>query len=323
MNPGACHYFIHAVEKVTPMLAVPCAERLAALMPAAGHLVHMPAHIYARVGRYNDAVDANVHAVHADETFIADRPGQQSFYTAAYYPHNYHFLAFAAALAGRSREAIAAATAASAHTSVDVALLALEAEYVVPAQFVYLAEYRRWDDILALTVPPDTLHAARGMALYARGSALTAEGRGTEAAAALDTVQSLAKAEPAGVRKLLLEISAALLEGNIAQQGGNSAKAIAAYQRAVAAEDSLPYMEPAFWHHPTRLALGAALLKAHRAKEAAAVYRAALVQYPESGEALYGLSKSLDASGGKAEAAALQPRIAAAWSKADIPLASP
>jgi len=323
MNPGACHYFIHAVEKVKPALAVPCAERLAALMPAAGHLVHMPAHIYARVGRYNDAVDANVHAVHADQAFIADRPGQQTFYTAAYYPHNYHFLAFAAALAGRSQEAIAAATAASAHTPVDVALLAVEAEYVVPAQFVYLAEYSRWDDILALTVPPDTLHAARGMALYARGSALAAKGRGAEAAATLDTVQSLAKAEPAGVRKLLLEISAALLEGNIAQQGGNTAKAISAYQRAVAAEDSLPYMEPAFWHHPTRLALGAALLEARRAKEAAAVYRAALLQYPESGEALYGLSKSLAASGGKAEAAELQPRITAAWSKADVPLASP
>ena len=142
------------------------------------------------------------------------------------------------------------------------------------------------------------------MALYARGSALAAKGRGAEAAATLDTVQSLATAEPAGMRKLLLEISAALLAGNIAQQAGNSAKAIAAYQRAAAAEDSLPYMEPAFWHHPTRLALGAALLKAHRAKEAAAVYRAVLVQYPESGEALYGLSKSLAASGGKTEAAA-------------------
>ena len=322
-HPGACHYFIHAVEKVRPAQAVPCAERLASLMPAAGHLVHMPAHIYARVGRYNEAVDANVHAVHADQTFIADRPGQPSVYLALYYPHNYHFLAFASAFAGRSQEAMTAAAAAAEHTPVEVALLAVEAEYVVPAQFVYLAEYNRWDDILALTVPPDTLHAARGMALYARGSALSAKGRGAEAAATLDTVQSLAKAEPAGVRKLLLEISVALLEGNIAQQGGNTAKAIAAYQRAVAAEDSLPYMEPAFWHHPTRLALGAALLKAHRAKEAAVVYRAVLVQYPESGEALYGLSKSLEASGARSEADALAPRIAAAWSKADVPLTAP
>jgi tetratricopeptide (TPR) repeat protein len=283
----------------------------------------MPAHIYARVGRYNDAVDANVHAVHADQTFIADRPGQPSVYLALYYPHNYHFLAFASAFAGRSQEAITAATAASEHTPVEVALLAVEAEYVVPARFVYLAEYSRWDDILALPLPPDTLRIARGMALYARGSALAAKGRAADAAAALDTVEALAKAEPAGTRKLLLDISSAMLAGNIAQAQGNSAKAIAAFQRAVAAEDSLPYMEPAFWHHPTGLALGAALLEAHRAKEAAAVYRAVLAQYPESGEALYGLSKSLEASGGKSEAVALAPRIAAAWSKADIPLATP
>ena len=266
MHPGACHYYIHAVEKVKPALAVPCAERLASLMPAAGHLVHMPAHIYARVGRYNDAVDANVHAVHADQAFISDRPGQQSVYLALYYPHNYHFLAFASALAGRSQEAITAATAASEHTPFEVAQLAVEAEYVVPAKFVYLATYGRWDDILSLTLPPDTLHAARGMALYARGSALAAKGRGAEASATLDTVQALAKVEPAGVRKLLLEISSAMLAGNIAQQDGNLAKAISAYQRAAAAEDSLPYMEPAFWHHPTRLALGAALLKAKPAE---------------------------------------------------------
>jgi len=323
MNPGACHYYIHAVEKVKPALAVPCAERLASLMPAAGHLVHMPAHIYARVGRYNDAVDANVHAVHADQAFISDRPGQQSVYLALYYPHNYHFLAFASAFAGRSKEALTAAAAASEHTPVEVAQLAVEAEYLVPARFVYLAEYGRWDDILALPLPPDTLHAARGMALYARGSALAAKGRGAEASATLDTVQALAKAEPAGIRKQLLEISAAMLAGNIAQQQGNTAKAIVAYQRAAAAEDGLPYMEPAFWHHPTRLTLGAALIKARRAKEAAAVYRTVLAQYPESGEALYGLSKSLEASGGKSEAAALEPRIAAAWSKADIPLPTP
>lgn len=322
MNPGACHYYIHAVEKVEPALAVPCAERLAALMPAAGHLVHMPAHIYARVGRYNDAVDANVHAVHADQTFIADRPGQQSVYAAIYYPHNYHFLAFASALAGRSQEAMTAAKGASENMPLAVAHLAVEAEYMVPAWNVYLATYGRWDEILALQMPPDTLHAARGMALYARGTAEAAKGQAGNAAATLDTLQRLAKAEAAGIRKLLLDVSAAMLAGNIAQQEGNSAKAIKAYQRAVAAEDSLPYMEPAFWHYPTRFALGQSLLQANRPKEAAAAYRQVLVLYPENGEALYGLSKSLDAAGSKAEAAALKPRIAAAWSKADIPLAS-
>ncbi len=182
MNPGACHYYIHAVEKVKPALAVPCAERLASLMPAAGHLVHMPAHIYARVGRYNDAVDANVHAVHADETFIADRPGtaerlrraSTTRTTITSSPSHPRF-------AGRSQEAITAATAASEHTPLEVAQLAVEAEYRCPRGTVP-RHLRRWDDILALPLPPDTLHAARGMALYARGSALAAKGRGAEAA---------------------------------------------------------------------------------------------------------------------------------------------
>ncbi|HXE58449.1 MAG TPA: hypothetical protein VNK43_10655, partial [Gemmatimonadales bacterium] len=108
-HPGACHFYIHAVEAVEPAKAVPCAERLAALMPGAGHLVHMPGHIYIRVGRYADAIKANEHAVHADETYIRDqRPGVGA-YTAGYYPHNYDFLAFAAAMAGRSAQAMEAA----------------------------------------------------------------------------------------------------------------------------------------------------------------------------------------------------------------------
>jgi tetratricopeptide (TPR) repeat protein len=169
---------------------------------------------------------------------------------------------------------------------------------------VYLATYGRWDDILALPLPPDTLHAARGMALYARGSALAGKGRRAEALATLDTVQGLAEAEPPGIRKQLLEISAAMLAGNIAQQAGNTAKAISAYQRAAAAEDSLPYMEPAFWHHPTRLALGAALLKANRTKEAAAAYRQS-VDVSREREARWPGAEPA-ASGGKTEAAALE-----------------
>ena len=251
----------------------------------------------------------------------ATGPGQQSVYLALYYPHNYHFLAFASAFAGRSKEALTAAAAASEHTPVEVAQLAVEAEYLVPASFVYLATYGRWDDILALPLPPDTLHAARGMALYARGSALAAKGRGAEASG--DARHGAGPREGRAGRDP--EAAAGDFRGDAGGEhraaAGNTAKAIVAYQRAAAAEDGLPYMEPAFWHHPTRLTLGAALIKAQRAKEAAAVYRAVLAQYPESGEALYGLSKSLEASGGKSEAAALEPRIAAAWSKADIPLA--
>ena len=270
MNPGACHYYIHAVEKVKPALAVPCAERLAALMPAAGHLVHMPAHIYARVGRYNDAVDANVHAVHADGAFIADRPGQHSVYTTAYYPHNYHFFAFAAALAGRSQEAINAATAASENTPVEVALLAVEAEYVVPARFVYLAEVR------PLGRYPGTPASSRYPARRARHGALCpgqrARGEGPRRGGGGGPRHGGGPREGRAGR----DPEAAAGHFRRDARGEHRAAAgqyreveIAAYQRAATAEDGLPYMEPAFWHHPTRLALGAALLKAHRAKEAA------------------------------------------------------
>src|SRR5690606_24490903 len=107
-HPGACHLYIHAVEQYHPQKAVACAERLAALMPGAGHIVHMPGHIYIRVGRYNDAIEANVHATHADEAYIAERR-PSSLYVVGYPPHNYHFLALAAELAGRSVVAIDAA----------------------------------------------------------------------------------------------------------------------------------------------------------------------------------------------------------------------
>src|SRR5690606_29216350 len=119
-HPGACHYYIHAVEAAFPEKAVPCADRLASLMPGAGHIVHMPGHIYSRVGRYADAVRTNEHAVHSDESFIADR-GASTLYTGAYYPHNYHFMAFAATMAGVSAKAIEAARIVAPRVAVDVA----------------------------------------------------------------------------------------------------------------------------------------------------------------------------------------------------------
>ena len=117
-HPGACHFYIHAVEAANPRLAIPCAERLARLMPGEGHMVHMPAHIYIRVGRYNDAAMSNMHAIHTDETFIEGMP-QSTLYTLGYYPHNIHFLAFAASMAGRSAQAIEAARTLKSKVKLD------------------------------------------------------------------------------------------------------------------------------------------------------------------------------------------------------------
>src|SRR5690606_28131399 len=150
------------------------------LMPGAGHLVHMPAHIYIRVGRWNDAIEANHHATHSDETYIADqRP--TGAYPMAYYPHNYHFLAFAASMAGRAEEAIGAARGASERMPLEGALITHELEGIVPYPHLVLTTFGRWEEILREPMPSPLLPYATGMAHYARGIAFAATGRWDEA----------------------------------------------------------------------------------------------------------------------------------------------
>src|SRR5690606_22890629 len=170
----ACHFFIHAVEEVQPQRALPCAERLAALMPGAGHLVHMPGHIYIRVGRYADAIDANLHATHADENYIRDQRPGAGIYTLGYYPHNYDFLAFAASMAGQQSVAIDAAERIPTLLPEEVlgapGFDFLQHHLTRPLQVH--ARFGNWDAILAAPVPPDSLIHARAMSSYARGRAL-------------------------------------------------------------------------------------------------------------------------------------------------------
>ena len=194
-HPGACHFFIHAVEAVQPERAVPCAERLAGLMPGAGHLVHMPGHIYIRVGRYEDAIRANEHAVHADETFIRDQNPAFGVYVAGYYPHNYDFLAFAASMIGRSERALSA--------SRKIAELVPEPMLREPGMTFLQhhmtrhlqmdVRFARWDELLAVPAPPSDLPHARGMWHYARGRALVAQGDADAARDELVALQAIAK----------------------------------------------------------------------------------------------------------------------------------
>src|SRR6185295_18211726 len=173
-HPGACHYYIHAVEAVNPQLAVPCAERLARLMPGAGHLVHMPAHIYIRVGRYADAAESNVHAIHDDETFIE---GQHptSVYSLAYYPHNIHFLAFASTMAGRSKQALDAARELKSKVNLDVARQVPMLQEMIPYYALTLVTFGRWDEVIAEPLPPADIRMSYAMAYYARGVAYAAK----------------------------------------------------------------------------------------------------------------------------------------------------
>ncbi|NNM34208.1 MAG: tetratricopeptide repeat protein, partial [Gemmatimonadetes bacterium] len=202
-NPGACHYYIHAVEAAFPKRAEACAERLATLMPGAGHIVHMPGHIYIRIGRYADAVRANEHAVHSDETYISDQ-NPMGVYPAAYYPHNYHFMAFAATMAGMSRQAIQASETVAPKVPKSVALDVYWIQNAVVLPQLTAVSFGRWDDVLAFPMPDPDLDQATVMALYARGVAFAALGRLDEAGEAASMLQDrVAVADPEGSNPVL------------------------------------------------------------------------------------------------------------------------
>jgi len=318
-HPGACHYYIHAVESIYPERAVACAERLAALMPAAGHIVHMPGHIYIRVGRYNDAVEANVHAVHADETYIADqRP--QGIYPLAYYPHNYHFMAFAATMAGRSAQAVEAAHNVVRNVPVDIAAIVPELQLLIPFTHLTLATFGRWDDVLTAPAPPASLRFPTAMVYYARGVALSAKGRWSDASAALDSLRAIARSVTSSPHSEVLQIAEHALVAEIHARRGQFGGAVEHFRTAMAIEDRLSYMEPPYWHYPIRHSLGAALLGAGRAAEAETVYREDLKRFPENGWSLYGLRQSLIAQGKTAAADEVASRLDKAWRMADVKL---
>jgi tetratricopeptide (TPR) repeat protein len=321
-HPGACHYYIHAVEAVNPQLAVPCAERLARLMPGEGHMVHMPAHIYVRVGRYKDAAASNVHAIHMDETFIEGQP-QPTVYSLAYYPHNIHFLAFVSSMAGKSGQAISAAKTLKSKVNMDVAKSVGMLQEMVPYYVLTLTTFGRWDDVLAEPLPPADLRFPTAMAHYARGVAFAAKGDFANARVELDTVTTIDAATPADAGpKTAISIAAHALMGEIATRSGKADEGIAHFQQALAIEDKGLYFEPPKWYYPIRQSLGAALLKAGRNAEAEAVYREDLKRFPENGWSLYGLAAALRAQGKSAEAAAVEKRFASAWADADVKLTS-
>src|SRR6266542_3527193 len=319
-HPGACHYYIHAVEAVNPELAVPCAERLARLMPGAGHIVHMPAHIYIRVGRYKEAAASNVHAIHTDETFIE---GQKpvTVYSLAYYPHNIHFLAFASTMSGQSAQAIEAARTLKSKVNLDVARQVAMLQDMVPYYALTLTTFGRWEDVLAEPLPPSDIRMPLAMAYYARGVAYAAKGQLAEARTALDTVKAIDAATPADApAKTAVSIAVHARMGEIATRSGKVDEGIAHFRKALKIEDAGLYFEPPKWYYPIRESLGAALLKAGQYTEAERVYREDLRRFPENGWSLFGLAQALRAQGKRKEAAAVDGRVRRAWAGADVTL---
>ena len=326
-HPLALHLYIHAVEASSePGRAEAAADTLLTLVPGSGHLVHMPAHTYWRVGRYHDASEANVRAAAVDEQYIA-QCNAQGFYPALYYPHNIHFLWAASSMEGRSAVAIEAARKVAANVRIEQIREFPTVEFFKTIPLLALTQFGRWEDILAEPMPDPSLRYAMAIAHYARGVALARTG--DVAGARAERAQLVPLRDTTEIVFLdtndypavtLLQIADALLQGEIAMAGGSAGTAIDHFSRAVTLQDELPYTEPPFWYYPTRQSLGAALLQAGRAAEAEAVYRRDLEEYPHNGWSMFGLAESLDAQGRGAEAAEARDTFTHAWSRADVAL---
>lgn len=319
-HPGACHYYIHAVEAVNPRAAVPCAERLARLMPGEGHMVHMPAHIYIRVGRWNDAIRANQHAIHSDEVFIEGQH-PMGVYPLAYYPHNIHFFAFASTMAGRSLQAIEAANRLTSKVNLDAARQVGMLQEMLPYHVLTLTTFGKWDEVLAAPLPPEDIRFASAMASYARGVAYAAKAEWSEAQDALGRVTAADAATPEGAEgKTALSIAVQALSGEIATRRGDFESGITHFREALKIEDAGLYFEPPKWYYPIRHSLGATLVKAGRHAEAEQVYREDLRRFPENGWSLFGLAQALRAQGKENDAVVEETRFRRAWADADVRL---
>jgi len=324
-HPGALHLYIHAVEaSTTPERAEHAADVLVKLMPEAGHIVHMPSHIYYRVGRYADAARVNEDAAKIDEDYIAACRAQ-GFYPAGYYGHNIHFLWTSSEMQGRYAVALGAARRlVKAVDAVNLARRMPQGELYAFTPIVTQLRFGQWQGVLAEPRFPQTLVLDRGVAAYARGFAFADTGQADKAMTDLANLDALlkgsfAKYDAAGVpAKPMLELARALLDAEIARTSGDLPGAVAKYQAAWKLEQALPYTEPPWWHQPTSHYLGAALLEAKRPAEAEAVYRESLKTYRDDGWALAGLAAALEAQG--KPTADVKKDLADAWRYADTKL---
>jgi tetratricopeptide (TPR) repeat protein len=323
-HPGANHYYIHAVEaSPEPGRAVAAAERLPSLMPGAGHLVHMPAHIYQRIGRYADASAANRAAIQVDLAYLAKTkpPG----YYPMYLGHNFGFLAYSASMEGRKAESLAAARGSARAIPPEMLAMMPGMDFFVSEPLLVMVRFGAWNALLAEPRPDPKYHAMTGLWLHGHGMALASLGLPQAARVDLAALDRLIAQVPPTEQtsmnstRALLAVGAKALEARIAEQEGKP-DALALWAQAVALEDDLAYAEPADWFYPLRHFQGAALLRAGKFKDAAAVYRADLARNPNNGWALFGLANALDALHQPAEANRVRTRFEQAWSRADIEL---
>jgi len=328
-HPGALHLYIHAVEAVRPELGTTEADRLLELVPKSGHLVHMPSHIYMRVGRYHEASLANERAIEVDEEYVRQYKAE-GLYPLAYVPHNYHFLTSTTSMEGRSGRSIQAAHQLAEKIDPDImrepGLGTLQHYFVTPL-YMYV-RFGKWKEILNEPKPAADLTYPRGVWHYARGMAYLRTGQLDRAADELEQLRGIAadtSLEHVTIWDInttanLMRIAVEVLAGELAAGRGNYDLAIQHLQSGVQLQDALNYDEPPPWFYPVRESLGAILLQADRPVEAEQVYRDDLAHYPANGWSLYGLQQALTVQGKTDEAAEVAARFATAWQHADVTL---
>jgi tetratricopeptide (TPR) repeat protein len=325
---GANHYYIHAVEASNnPERALPSANRLAALAPGAGHLVHMPAHTYIRTGDYDAAEQTNVAAAKVDEAYIA-ATGVQGMYAMMYYSHNLHFIATAAAMEGRYTDSWQAADKLAAHVAPAVKEVPpLEGFMTVP--IMVRVRFHKWDELLSMPAPDAAMKTTTGFWHFARGMADAGKGNVVEAEAEYKLVSEKQASTPPdeifampinNKTKDVFTIARDALGAKIAILKKDFPAAIALLREAVTVQDALSYNEPPDWLYPERESLGAALLMNGNATEAEQVFRDDLARMPRNPRSLFGLSAALKAQKRDYDAQFVDKQFQDAWKKADVQL---
>lgn len=320
-HPQAAHLYIHLMENgPDPRKAEAAADRLnRPLVPGSGHLVHMPAHIYYRLGRWQDSIRSNIAAARADEAWIR-QTGDRGLVRYGYYPHNVHFIVASAQMAGDLRTAMREAqrlgTILDAETSARIAWI----QAINAAPFFAAAQFGTPRTILAMAEPDPRLPYVAGMRHYARAVAHARQGDRTGFAreiAALDRVKGSAELQPMidqGVpARDLLSLAQAVARARLAAASGRLGEAVRLFEEAAAAESRIPYMEPPYWYFPVQQSLGAALFRAGRYEDARKAFEAALAQSPNNGWALYGLAATEERLGRRAHAEAARRALRRAW----------
>ncbi len=324
-NPGAHHYYIHMVELPQPDLAVPSADALGKLMPSAGHIVHMPSHIYIRVGRYLDAVESNQKAILADEDYIS-QCYSQGMYPLGYYPHNIHFLWSASSLLGNSEVAIEAAKKTAEKVPIgELETLPFLQDFASTPLLAY-TRFGKWNQILTIPYPGDNFKHLKLIWHYARGIAFLRKDNVKEAKEELVAIEEM-KDDPelenlianyTNPTSNIAKVAYHIIAGEVAAAEGKWDQAVEHIQKGVEFEDQLVYSEPTAWHIPARQTLGNILMKKKQYAKAEQVYKKDLEKLRQNGWSLMGLYKSLEAQGKTDEASKVRAKFEKAWQHADL-----